>query len=160
MIFFVFFFVFVFCFFFMSDTCPYVGPLILLFRISGDVFSGFKSQSGQPYLHFGRCIHGIYIYVHPWCNTFTGVYRQHSSQLPSPHVSLIWGSFFLAVLKDKAKNFNSCGFYFSMFYGVNFMWFNRSIKFNPILNSCIDCQNLLIWVKLRLFSFQLEVIGK
>ena len=30
---------------------PFVGPLIPLFWASGDVFSGFQSQSGQPYLH-------------------------------------------------------------------------------------------------------------
>ena len=29
----------------------FVGPLIPLFWTSGDVFSGFQSQSGQPYLH-------------------------------------------------------------------------------------------------------------
>ena len=28
------------------DTCPFVGPLMPLFRTSGDVSSGFQSQSG------------------------------------------------------------------------------------------------------------------
>ena len=28
-----------------------LGPLISLFKSSGDVSSGFQSQSGQPYLH-------------------------------------------------------------------------------------------------------------
>ena len=31
---------------FLLDTCPFVGPLIPLFWISGDVSSGFQSQSG------------------------------------------------------------------------------------------------------------------
>ena len=31
------------------DTCPFLGPLVPLFWISGDVSSGFQSQSGLPY---------------------------------------------------------------------------------------------------------------
>ena len=31
---------------FLLDTCPFLGPLIPLFRTSGDVSSGFQSQSG------------------------------------------------------------------------------------------------------------------
>ena len=34
----------------------FVGPLIPLFWTSVDVSFGFQSQSGQPYLHFGRGI--------------------------------------------------------------------------------------------------------
>ena len=30
----------------MADTCPFMGPLVPLFWISGDVSSGFQSQSG------------------------------------------------------------------------------------------------------------------
>ena len=39
----------------MADTytCPILGPLIPLFWISGDVSSGFQSQSGLPYSHCG-----------------------------------------------------------------------------------------------------------
>ena len=37
---------------FLLDTCPFLGPLIPLFRTSGDVSSGFQSQSGQPYSNF------------------------------------------------------------------------------------------------------------
>ena len=33
----------------LLDTCPFLGPLIPLFQTSGDVSSGFQSQSGQPY---------------------------------------------------------------------------------------------------------------
>ena len=43
---------FVFFFKFLLDTCPFLGPLIPLFQTSGDVSSGFQSQSGQPYSNF------------------------------------------------------------------------------------------------------------
>ena len=36
---------------FLADKCPFVGLLIPLLWISGDVSSAFQSQSGQPYLH-------------------------------------------------------------------------------------------------------------
>ena len=36
---------------FLADTCPFLGPLVPLFRISSDVSSGFQSQSGLPYSH-------------------------------------------------------------------------------------------------------------
>ena len=39
--------------FFLADTCPFLGPLVPLFWISGDVSSGFQSQSGLPYSHCG-----------------------------------------------------------------------------------------------------------
>ena len=35
-----------FFFKFLADTCPFLGPLVPLFWISGDVSSGFQSQSG------------------------------------------------------------------------------------------------------------------
>ena len=40
-------------FFFLSDTftCPILGPLVPLFWISGDVSSGFQSQSGFCLIH-------------------------------------------------------------------------------------------------------------
>ena len=43
---------------FLADTytCPTLVPLIPLFWISGDVSSGFQSQSGLPYSHCrGKC---------------------------------------------------------------------------------------------------------
>ena len=46
--------------FFLEDISPFVGTLILLFWTSGDVFSGFQSQSGQPYLHLAEA-YMIYI---------------------------------------------------------------------------------------------------
>ena len=39
---------------FLLDTCPFLEPLIPLFRTSGDVSSGFQSQSGQPYSNFAE----------------------------------------------------------------------------------------------------------
>ena len=36
--------------------CPTLGPLVPLFWISSDVFSGFQSQDRLPYLHCrGKC---------------------------------------------------------------------------------------------------------
>ena len=35
----------------LVDTWPFIGPLIPLFCTSGDVPSGFQSQSDQPYSH-------------------------------------------------------------------------------------------------------------
>ena len=42
---------------FLADTCPFLGPLVRLFWISGDVSSGFQSQSGLPYSppHGSKC---------------------------------------------------------------------------------------------------------
>ena len=44
---------FSFFFKFLADTCPFWGPLLPLFWISGDISSGFQSQSGLPYSHCG-----------------------------------------------------------------------------------------------------------
>ena len=51
----IFFFFFFFFKIFLADiyTCPILGPLVPLFWISGDVSSGFQSQSGLPYSHCG-----------------------------------------------------------------------------------------------------------
>ena len=43
---------------FLADTCPFLGPLVPLFWISGDVFSGFQSQSGLPYSRSGGKLNG------------------------------------------------------------------------------------------------------
>ena len=42
-----------------------MGPLILMFQTSGDVSSGFQSQSEQPYLHL------VEVYVHAY---FTSIF--------------------------------------------------------------------------------------
>ena len=43
---------------FLADTCPFLGALVPLFWISGDVSSGFQSQSGLPYSHSGG-VHNV-----------------------------------------------------------------------------------------------------
>ena len=71
---------------FLLDTCPFLGPLIPLFRTSGDVSSGFQSQSGFCLIRTSRmCTWYTFPEIHLWCNTSAGVYSQHSSQLLSPH---------------------------------------------------------------------------
>ena len=52
--------IFFFFFFkkFLADTCPFLGPLVPLFWISGDVSSGFQSQSGFCLIRYfcgGEC---------------------------------------------------------------------------------------------------------
>ena len=41
---------------FLADTCPFLGPLVPLFWISGDVSSGFQSQSGFCLIRY-FCVH-------------------------------------------------------------------------------------------------------
>ena len=43
---------------FLADICPFLGPLVPLFLISGDVSSGFQSQSGFCLIRYfcrGEC---------------------------------------------------------------------------------------------------------
>ena len=43
---------------FLADTCPFLRPLVPLFWISGDVSSGFQSQSGFCLIRYfcgGEC---------------------------------------------------------------------------------------------------------
>ena len=39
---------------FLADTCPFWGPLVALFWISGDVSSGFQSQSGFCFIQIAE----------------------------------------------------------------------------------------------------------
>ena len=39
---------------FSVDMSPFLGPLMPLFRTSGDISSGFQNQSGQPYSHLAE----------------------------------------------------------------------------------------------------------
>ena len=52
---------------FLADACPCLGPLVPLFWISGDVSSGFQSQSGF-------CL--IYI-ASSWQSVLWGVKQVH-----------------------------------------------------------------------------------
>ena len=78
---------FSFYFKFLLDTCPFLGPLIPLFMTSGDVCSGFQSQSGFCLIPTLQR-HTWYTFpeIHLWCDTSASVYQQHSSQLLFPHV--------------------------------------------------------------------------
>ena len=54
-----------------------LGPLIHLFWTFGD-FSGFQSQSGQPYLHLAET-YMLHVEIHVWCNTCQPLGGQHGS---------------------------------------------------------------------------------
>ena len=59
---------------FLLDTCPFVGPLIPLFWTSGDVSSGFQSQSGFCLIWtLWRCTWYTFPEIHLWCDTSAGV---------------------------------------------------------------------------------------
>ena len=45
----------------LVDTCPFMGPLIPLFSSSGDISSGFQSQSGQPHSHLVETYHRTHL---------------------------------------------------------------------------------------------------
>ena len=63
------------CFFvmFLADTytCIILGPRLSLFWISGDVSSGFQSQSGFCLICFcgGECNVHVFPEIHLWCYT-------------------------------------------------------------------------------------------
>ena len=72
---------------FLLDTCPFLGPLIPLFGTSGDISSGFQSQSGFCLIRtLWRHMWYTFPEIHLSRNTSAGVYSQHSSQSLSPHV--------------------------------------------------------------------------
>ena len=48
-----------------DTTCPILGPLVPLFWISGDVFSGFQSQSGFYLIHLIHIGEVNVMYI-PW----------------------------------------------------------------------------------------------
>ena len=79
---------FLFCFFknFLLNTCPFLGPLIPLFRTSSDISSGFQSQSGFCLIRtLRRCTWYMFPGIHLWCATSASVHSWHSSQSLSPH---------------------------------------------------------------------------
>ena len=50
--------IYIYIYKFLADTCPFLGPLVPLFWISGDVSSGFQSQSGFCLIRYfcrGEC---------------------------------------------------------------------------------------------------------
>ena len=65
----------------LVDTCPFMGLLIPLFWISGDVSYGFQNQSGQPYSHLSETyIWCIFPQIHFCCNTCWPLDIQHSGR--------------------------------------------------------------------------------
>ena len=68
----------------------FVGPLIPLFWTSGDVSSGFQSQSGQPFSHFtwqwNMC--NRFPEIHPWCDTCWPLGGHHGQSVSSRY---LWG---------------------------------------------------------------------
>ena len=86
----------IFFFFFKvfgRHMCPILGPLVPLFWISGDVSSGFQSQSGFCLIHLfcgGECnVHSPKI--HLWCYSCLPLDDQHRSQ-SLPHMHQLGGS--------------------------------------------------------------------
>ena len=62
----------------LVGICPFMGHLIPLFWNSGDVSSGFQSQSGQPYWHLAEaCMYDVRALRHNTCQPLDG---QHGSQ--------------------------------------------------------------------------------
>ena len=58
---------------------PFMGPLIPLFWTSGDISSGFQSQSGQPYSSLQRLTCYTFPEIHLWCDTCRPLGGQHGS---------------------------------------------------------------------------------
>ena len=65
----------------------FVGPLIPLFWTSGDVSSGFQSQSRSLIFTWKRHAWCTFPEIHLWCNTYQPLGGQHGSQSLSPHAS-------------------------------------------------------------------------
>ena len=88
-----FFFFFSFFLKFLLDTCPFVGPLIPLFWTSGDVSSGFQSQSGFCLIRTCRGVRNIRSLRFTSGATHLPVYNASiaASHLPHVHVSAVVG---------------------------------------------------------------------
>ena len=76
---------------FLADTCPFLGPLVLLFWIFGDVSSGFQSQSGFCLIRYfcgGECnVHS------PWFTsgaTLADLLAVGMQPVTSPHALQRW----------------------------------------------------------------------
>ena len=74
-------------FFFFKNFCRthvlFVGPLIPLFRTSGDVCPGFQSQGGLACML--SCLRTI-PQIHLWCNTCRPLDGQHGSRATLTHI--------------------------------------------------------------------------
>ena len=77
---------FVLFFLFLLDTCPFLGPLIPLFRTSGNIPLGFKTRMGSLIRTWQRHMWYMFPEIQLWCDTFASVNGQHSSWSLSPYV--------------------------------------------------------------------------
>ena len=77
----------------MLDTCSFVGPLIPLFRTSGDISSGFQRQSGFCLIWTCGGVHNIRSLRFTSGATHLLVYNASiaASRLPHMHVSAVVG---------------------------------------------------------------------
>ena len=83
-----------FCLFFfkvfLADTCPFLGPLVPLFWISGDVSSGFQSQSGFCLIRYFFFAEANVMYIPQdsplVLHLLTSWWPVHSRSLPHMHV--------------------------------------------------------------------------
>ena len=77
----------IFFFFFLKIFCRthvlFVGPLIPLFRTSGDVCPGFQSQGGLACML--SCLRAI-PQIHLWCDTCRPLDGQHGSRATLTHI--------------------------------------------------------------------------
>ena len=73
---------------FLTNTCPFWGPLVSLFGISGDVSSGFKSHSGFCLIQFFAEANVMYILRDPplLLHVLTSWRLARSWSLPHMHV--------------------------------------------------------------------------
>ena len=73
---------------FLVNTCPILGPLVLLFWISGDVSSGFQSQSGFCLIFFFAEANVMYMTWYPRLvlHELTSWWPVQSQSLPHMHV--------------------------------------------------------------------------
>ena len=79
--------IFFFFFFykFLLDTCPFVGHWYACFGLLVISRLDFKVRLGSLLCTCQRHMWYTFPEIHLWCNTFAGVYGQHSSRSLSPH---------------------------------------------------------------------------
>ena len=71
---------------YLVDRCPFMGSLIPLFWTSGNVSSGFQSQSGQPYSHLVGACTCRFPEIYFWCDTCWPLDDPHGGAFPHMHV--------------------------------------------------------------------------
>ena len=86
------------------DTCPFCGPLVPLFWISGDISSGFQSQSGFYFIDFfcgGKCnVHSLRFTSSATCANLLAAGMQ---SITSPHACAYYGGTWLGFKRAIAR---------------------------------------------------------